>query len=72
MKSFKSNKKSASSSSDTIVKSERNSKLQISTGLPSEEDIRLKALEIYFQRVERGEERTAEEDWYEAEEYLKS
>jgi hypothetical protein len=36
----------------------------------TEEDIREKAKEIYLQRVERGEEGTAETDWLEAEKYF--
>jgi hypothetical protein len=36
----------------------------------TEEDIREKANEIYLQRVERGEEGTAETDWLEAEKYF--
>jgi anti-sigma28 factor (negative regulator of flagellin synthesis) len=37
---------------------------------PSEEDIREKAMEIYHQRIERGEYGNAETDWLEAERYL--
>jgi hypothetical protein len=36
----------------------------------TEEDIREKANEIYFRRIERGEEGTAETDWLEAEKYF--
>ena len=36
----------------------------------TEEDIREKAKEIYLQRVERGEDGTAETDWLEAEKYF--
>jgi hypothetical protein len=39
---------------------------------PSEGEIREKAMEIYNQRIERGEYGTAEDDWREAEEFLKS
>jgi DNA primase large subunit len=34
---------------------------------PSEEEIREKAMEIYIQRIERGEYGTPEDDWLEAE-----
>ena len=39
--------------------------------VPSEEEIREKAREIYFERIARGEHGTAEADWREAEELLK-
>ena len=39
--------------------------------IPSEEEIREKAREIYFERIARGEHGTAEADWREAEELLK-
>jgi hypothetical protein len=37
---------------------------------PTEEAIREKAREIYFERIARGEHGTAEDDWKEAEELL--
>jgi hypothetical protein len=36
-----------------------------------EEEIRLKAIEIYNERIARGEEGDAEEDWLKAEKLLK-
>ena len=39
---------------------------------PTEEDIREKAKEIYYERMARGEYRTAEDDWMEAEEFLRN
>jgi hypothetical protein len=39
--------------------------------VPSEEDIREKAREIYYERISRGEHGTPESDWKEAEELLK-
>jgi hypothetical protein len=39
--------------------------------VPSEEEIREKAREIYYERIARGEHGTAEADWREAEELLK-
>jgi len=38
---------------------------------PSEEEIREKAEEYYHMRIARGEHGTAENDWFEAEAYLK-
>jgi hypothetical protein len=37
---------------------------------PSEEEIRQKAMEIYYERIARGEHGTPESDWLEAEELL--
>ena len=39
--------------------------------VPSEDDIREKAREIYYERIARGEHGTPEGDWREAEELLK-
>lgn len=39
--------------------------------VPSEEEIREKAREIYYERIARGEHGTPEADWREAEELLK-
>jgi hypothetical protein len=39
--------------------------------LPSEEEIRIKAKEIYLRRIERGESGNAIDDWRKAEELLK-
>jgi hypothetical protein len=39
--------------------------------VPSEEEIREKAREIYYERISRGEHGTPEDDWREAEELLK-
>ncbi len=38
---------------------------------PSEEEIRLKAEEIYYERIARGEHGTPESDWLEAEKLLR-
>ena len=37
---------------------------------PSEKEIREKAEEIYYQRIDRGEQGTSVNDWLAAEEYL--
>ena len=39
--------------------------------VPSEEEIREKAREIYYERIARGEHGTPEGDWREAEELLR-
>ena len=39
---------------------------------PTEEEIREKAQEIYYERMDRGEYGTAEEDWLEAEEFFRN
>lgn len=39
--------------------------------VPTEEEIREKAREIYYERIARGEHGTAEDDWKEAEELLR-
>jgi hypothetical protein len=39
--------------------------------VPSDEEIREKAREIYYERIARGEHGTAESDWKEAEELLR-
>jgi len=37
---------------------------------PGDEEIRKKAMEIYYERIARGEHGTAESDWLEAEKLL--
>jgi hypothetical protein len=39
--------------------------------IPTEEEIREKAREIYYERISRGEHGSPEADWREAEELLK-
>jgi RAB protein geranylgeranyltransferase component A len=39
--------------------------------IPSEDEVREKAREIYYERIARGEHGTPEGDWREAEELLK-
>ena len=45
----------------------KNKKRIINDFLPTEDEIREKANELYLQRVERGEDGTPENDWAEAE-----
>jgi hypothetical protein len=40
--------------------------------LPTEEEIREKAMEIYHRRIESGVHGTAEQDWMEAEKYFRT
>jgi len=69
MKTSKANSKSGNSSKDAgTVKCK---KVAIRYPAPDEEEIRKKATEIYHQRIERGEEGTPENDWFEAENYLR-
>jgi hypothetical protein len=42
-----------------------------SKSTPTEDQIREKAREIYYERIARGEHGTPENDWHEAEELLK-
>ena len=57
-------------SSNKIVTLNNNNATFMNSG-PGEEAIREKAEEIYYQRINRGEYGTAEDDWRKAEEYLK-
>ena len=59
--------KKASDAGKTIKKN----KVTSGKNVPSEEDIREKAREIYYERISRGEHGTPEGDWREAEELLK-
>jgi hypothetical protein len=52
-------------------KTGRNKKVSISKSAPNEEEIRKKAEEIYLQRIARGENGTAIDDWHKAEELLR-
>ena len=52
-----------------IVKSK---KVESKKSIPGEEEIREKAKEIYFDRINRGEHGTPESDWLKAEQLLKN
>jgi hypothetical protein len=52
----------------TVSKSPRTKTVKAS---PTEDEIREKAKEIYYERIARGEHGTPEDDWHEAEEILK-
>lgn len=53
-----------------IVKAKKSSKVATLRSGPGEEEIRVKAKEIYNERVSRGEHGTAEQDWLKAEQLL--
>ena len=69
--------KTTKSKTDTKTKktpdSAKTSKKKSTTGkyVPSEDEVREKAREIYYERIARGEHGTPEGDWHEAEELLK-
>jgi hypothetical protein len=49
----------------------KSKKVTSKTSAPSEDEIREKAREIYYERIARGEHGTPEDDWHEAEEILR-
>ena len=53
------------------AKAPKKKKAAASKYVPTEDEIREKAREIYYERIARGEHGTAENDWREAEELLK-
>jgi len=67
----KTKKESKTEKTSKPEKGEKVRKTKITLNEPTEEEIREKALEIYYQRTNRGEEGTAINDWLLAEEWLK-
>jgi RAB protein geranylgeranyltransferase component A len=65
--------KTVSKPKKTSVAGKTVKKKKVITGkiVPSEDQIREKAREIYYERISRGEHGTPEGDWREAEELLK-
>jgi hypothetical protein len=59
-------KKSVTTAKTTVKKKAASAKY-----IPSDDEIREKAREIYYERISRGEHGTAESDWHEAEELLR-
>jgi hypothetical protein len=53
------------------VKTVKQKKVASAKYVPTEDEIREKAREIYYERMARGEHGTPESDWSEAEELLK-
>lgn len=54
-----------------VGKAVKGKEVPSSRSLLSEEEIREKAREIYYERIARGEQGTAENDWIEAEQILR-
>jgi hypothetical protein len=71
MKTSKTKAISKSKKSSDEGKALKRKKVTASKSLPSEDQIREKAREIYYERIARGEHGTSESDWHEAEELLK-
>lgn len=71
MKTTKAKTTSKPKKTSDVAKSVKNKKVAPGKYVPSEEEIREKAREIYYERIARGEHGTAEADWREAEELLK-
>ncbi|MGD0754554.1 MAG: hypothetical protein ABR927_05780 [Bacteroidales bacterium] len=67
---MKTSKTISESGKKSKVKDSVNSKKVITNSRITEEDIREKAKEIYLQRLGRGEDGTAENDWSVAEKYF--
>jgi hypothetical protein len=68
-----SKEKSAAKPKKTPVtkKTVKSKKASAGKSSPTEEEIREKAREIYYERIARGEHGSAESDWREAEEILR-
>ncbi len=72
MKTTKTKTVSKTKKDSDAGKTIKNKKATIGKYSPTEEEIREKAREIYYERIARGEHGTPEDDWREAEELLKS
>lgn len=71
MKTTKAKTTSKPKKASTAGKTLKTKKVAPVKYVPSEEEIREKAREIYYERIARGEHGTAEADWREAEELLR-
>ena len=71
MKTTKTKSVSQPKKATSAVRTSKPKKTSSVKYVPNEEEIRLKASEIYFERISRGEHGTPESDWREAEELLK-
>lgn len=71
MKTLKAKTNSKPKKTSKVSKTVRSTKVTISKSVPNEEEIRKKAEEIYHQRIARGEDGTAVDDWHKAEELLR-
>jgi hypothetical protein len=71
MKTTKAKTISKPKKTSTAAKTTTKKKAAPAKYVPSEDEIREKAREIYYERISRGEHGTPEADWHEAEELLK-
>jgi hypothetical protein len=71
MKTTKAKTTSTAKKSPSAVKTAKAKKPSVSKAEPTEEEIRMKAQEIYDQRMHKGEHGTASDDWHKAERLLK-
>jgi hypothetical protein len=71
MKTTKAKTTSTAKKSPSAVKTTKTKKATTSKAEPTEEEIRMKAQEIYNQRMHKGEHGTASDDWHKAEKLLK-
>jgi hypothetical protein len=71
MKTTKAKTISKPKKTTTAAKTTAKKKTPAAKHVPTEDEIREKAREIYYERISRGEHGTPETDWHEAEELLK-
>jgi hypothetical protein len=71
MKTSKAKTTSKPKKTSEAGKESKRKKVTASKFIPSEEEIRKKADEIYYERIARGEHGTAIDDWHKAEELLR-
>jgi hypothetical protein len=71
MKTTKTKTVSKPKKTTDAAKTPKNKKVTAGKYVPTEDEIREKAREIYYERIARGEHGTPEDDWHEAEELLK-
>jgi hypothetical protein len=71
MKTTKANAVSKPKKTTDAGKGLKKKKITTGKNVVTEEEIREKAMEIYYERIARGEHGTPESDWHEAEELLK-
>lgn len=71
MKTLKEKSTSKTKKPSVAGKTLKSKKVTAVKSEPSEEEIREKAMEIYYERVARGEHGSAESDWREAQEILR-
>lgn len=71
MKTTKAKTISKPKKTSTTTKTTGKKKVAPAKNMPTEEEIREKAREIYYERISRGEHGTPETDWHEAEELLR-